>query len=91
MFPSNVVCADVSFTNSWQLLEGMTIGETAEVGGMIFYPIGVRLSHPSHVGNVQSTDLPKFKRTDTHIPRGKTCPYLPSPLIRRLLGIWPLI
>jgi hypothetical protein len=47
MLLSNLVCADVGLTNSWQRLEGMTIGETAEAGGMIFYPIGVRLPHSS--------------------------------------------
>jgi hypothetical protein len=39
----------LGLTNSWQLLQGMTIAETVEGGGMISYQIGVRLPYPSPI------------------------------------------
>jgi len=49
MLPPNSMPADVGLTNSWQLLQGMTIGETVEAEGMISYPIGVRLPYSSPI------------------------------------------
>ena len=47
ILPPDSVSADVGLTSSWQPLEGRT--ETAEAGGMISYPIGVRLPYSSPV------------------------------------------